>query len=291
MTHLAFATCEAWPDLTPSDRRAAEALQARGVRVTPAIWNDRSVEWGEFDRVIIRSPWDYFRHQADFAAWLDRLDEAEAVVENPTAVLRWNLDKVYLRELERRGVTLVPTHWVDQGATAELGRVLRERRWEHAVVKPTVSAGAANTWVTSPLQAGADQARLAPLLAQSGLMIQRFMPEIRTEGEWSLVFFRKRFSHAVVKRPAVGDFRVQVDHGGTTEPATPSPELLTQARKVLDAVDHDLLYARVDGLDVGGELWLMELEVLEPDLFLGHATGAAERFADAVLAAVRHDSK
>ncbi|MFI5235478.1 MAG: RimK family alpha-L-glutamate ligase [Gemmatimonadales bacterium] len=228
----------------------------------------------------MRSPWDYFDHQDDFRAWFDRLDRAGVLVENRTHVLRWNLDKVYLREL---GVPLAPTHWVERGTAIDLAAILREEGWERAVVKPTISAGAFNTWVTSPAEAAAHQERLGPLLARSGLIVQRFMPEIQAQGEWSLLFFRKRFSHAVVKRPRSGDFRVQVEHGGSAVPMVPTPALLAQAERVIDAVKEPLLYARVDGLDVDGEFRLMELEVLEPDLFLGHSDGAPERFANAVL--------
>ncbi|MGH7592018.1 MAG: ATP-grasp domain-containing protein, partial [Gemmatimonadales bacterium] len=191
------------------------------------------------------------------------------------------LDKSYLRTLD---VPLVPTEWVDRGANVDLGEVIRDRGWSSAVVKPTVSGGATDTWITTPATAAADHARVPPILARCGLMIQRFMPEIRDQGEWSLLFFRGRFSHAIIKRPAGGDFRVQVEYGGSTRSAVPSAPLLTQAQRVVDAVGKELLYARVDGLDVGGQLQLMELEVLEPDLFLQYSDGAAERFADAVLA-------
>lgn len=278
---VAFVTSQALHDLTASDRLAAAALRARGVAVVPAVWTDPSVAWDRFDRVVIRSPWDYYHHRDRFLEWLDRLDAAGATVGNPTATLRWNLDKAYLRELD---VPLVPTEWIGRGASVDLARILRDRRWDRAVVKPTVSGGATDTWIIGAAATAADQARAAAILDRSGLMVQRFLPEIGTAGEWSLLFFRRRFSHAIIKRPMAGDFRVQVEHGGTAAGAVPSTALLAQAQRVVDGVAGDLLYARVDGLEVDGELWLMELEVLEPDLFLGHSEGAPERFADAVLA-------
>ncbi|MGH7533355.1 MAG: ATP-grasp domain-containing protein [Gemmatimonadales bacterium] len=278
---IAFVTSQALHDLTESDRLAAAALRGRGAVVVPAVWTDPSVEWGAFDQVIIRSPWDYYRHRDRFVEWIGALDNAGVTTRNPTAILRWNLDKSYLRELD---VPQVPTEWIERGAAVDLGQVIRDQGWGSAVVKPTVSGGATDTWITTPATAAADHARAAPILARCGLMIQRFMPEIRDQGEWSLLFFRGRFSHATIKRPTKGDFRVQIEHGGSTHPATPTDALLAQAQRVVESVGAELLYARVDGLDVDGQLQLMELEVLEPDLFLQYSDGAADRFAEAVLA-------
>ena len=278
---IAFATSLALEYLTDSDRLAAQALKGLGARVIPAIWTDETVNWKRFDKIVIRSPWDYFEHQDRFRAWFDVLDRAGVPVENPTSILRWNLDKVYLREL---GVPTVPTEWVERGAGVDIAEVMARRGWERAVMKPTISAGAHETWVTTPEEAPARHERLGAILRRCGVMIQRFMPEIATEGEWSFLFFRGEFSHAVVKRPRAGDFRVQVEHGGSADEATPTPELLAQAQRVVSALKSAPLYARVDGLDVNGTFLLMELEALEPDLFLGHSPGAPERFAKAVLA-------
>src|SRR5512142_2424677 len=108
MTRIAFATSRALKDLTPDDRLAADALGRRGITVVPAVWNDPTVDWSSFDRIIIRSPWDYHEHAAEFLAWFSTLDRAGVPVHNPTSVLRWNLDKVYLRWIEERGGSVVP---------------------------------------------------------------------------------------------------------------------------------------------------------------------------------------
>lgn len=278
---IAFVTSQALEYLTDSDRLAAAALRDLGARVLPVIWTDESVRWKSFDKIVIRSPWDYFAHQDRFLRWFDQLDNAGVPVENPIAILRWNLDKIYLRTL---GVPTVSTEWVEPGGTLDLPGVLRRRGWDTAVIKPTISAGGHDTWVVSGETAPALQARMVPVLARCGLMIQPFVEEVRTAGEISFLFFRKAFSHAVIKRPGKGDFRVQPEHGGTAEPLEPSPTLIAQAERVVRAVQGDLLYARVDGVAVNGEFQLMELEALEPDLFLGHSSGAPERFAKAVLA-------
>ncbi|HEU5358038.1 MAG TPA: hypothetical protein VFU45_02870 [Gemmatimonadales bacterium] len=281
MARIAFVTSQALHDLTPSDRLAAAALRARGADVVPAVWTDPTVRWEGFDRVVVRSPWDYFAHQDRFLDWFDTLDCAGVPVENPTSILRWNLDKIYLRELD---IPVVATEWVAQAGTLDLPAILRRRDWRRAVIKPTISAGGHDTWTVDAGNAAAIGERMAPVLGRCGLMIQPFVEQVRTRGEISFLFFRKEFSHAVLKKPKAGEFRVQVEYGGSAEAFTPSPALVTQAERVVRAVKGDLLYARVDGVDVDGEFQLMELEVLEPDLFLGHSPRAPERFAEAVLA-------
>lgn len=284
MTTIAFATSRALKDLNDDDRLAAAALTRRGVKVVPAIWNDPKVDWSSFDRVVVRTPWDYYEHAGDFLAWFATLDRAGVPVDNPTSVLRWNLDKVYLRWIEERGGSVIPTEFVEKGGRVDVAEVLHRRGWTRGVVKPTVSAGGANTWIVSAATAATDAAKIAPLLKQSGLMIQPFLAEIETEGELSMLFYGGRYSHAVRKRPAGGEFRVQVEHGGSVEGANPSPEVVREAQQIVDLRGDELLYARVDGVVVGGEFQLMEFEVLEPQLFFPYHPQAAERFADAVLA-------
>ena len=284
MRRIAFATSAALKDLTDDDRTAVEPLKRRGITVVPAVWNDPAVKWEGFDQVIVRSPWDYHRHGAAFLAWFTHLDRAGVRVQNPTPVLRWNLDKVYLKGIEERGGSIVPTEWIETGGPIDLAAVLRRRGWPRAVVKPTISASAADTWITSVPEAREHEARIVPILQRCGLMVQPFLAEIATEGEISMLFYGGKYSHSVRKRPAAGDFRVQTDHGGTVEPATPSPETLRAAQQIVDLRGDELLYARVDGVVVGDEFLLMEFEVLEPQLFLPYHPQGAERFADAVIA-------
>ncbi len=284
MPRIAFATSLKLKDLTEDDRHAVAPLKKRGVEVVPAVWNDPKVRWDGFDLIVVRSPWDYHLHGEAFREWFTTLDRSGVPVQNPTSVLRWNLDKVYLRWIEERGGSVVPTEWVEKGGRVDLAEVLARRGWKRAVVKPTVSAGAADTWIITPASAAADQAKLVPLLARCGLMIQPFLAEIETEGEISMLFFNGKYSHSVRKRPKSGDFRVQTDYGGTVEPATPSVETLAEAQRIVGLRDETLLYARVDGVVVGDEFQLMEYEILEPQIFLPYHPQGAERFADAVMA-------
>jgi hypothetical protein len=280
MSQIAFVTSSALPDLTDDDRLAVDALADLGLEAVPAIWDEERVDWSRFAAVVVRSPWDYFLRAGEFARWLDRLEALRAPLWNPAPLLRWNMDKRYLRELQRAGVRCVPTHWADHAHAESLGDVLRRHGWARAVVKPIVSGGAHETW-TVDAPAAEHEARFRRLAA-SGAMVQPFVDEIRTEGEWSLLFFAGEYSHAVLKRPAVGDFRVQEAHGGRRVPAEAPPDLVAAAGAVLDRVSGPWLYARVDICRHEGAWSLMELEMLEPSLYLDTDADAAARFARAI---------
>jgi glutathione synthase/RimK-type ligase-like ATP-grasp enzyme len=280
MPTIAFVTARSVPNLTSDDRRVADLLAQQGIRAYAVVWNDPAIEWHMFDCVVVRSCWDYHHQPQAFAAWIAAMEQQGIPVWNQPATLRWNMDKTYLRQLAEQGIAIAPTVWVEHSATIDLAAVLAEQAWTRAVVKPTVSATAFQTWVTSPERAQADTVAARSMLQRSGLMVQQFVREVTTEGEWSLIFFGKQYSHAVLKQPKHGDFRVQADFGGTMAAAQPAPYLIEQAQQIVDTVAEPLLYARVDGVDVGGTWMLMELELIEPFLFLSAAPRAAERFAE-----------
>jgi glutathione synthase/RimK-type ligase-like ATP-grasp enzyme len=286
MRRLVFATNTEWADLTPDDQLGAAALRARGVDVRPGIWDDPSVDWPNCDAVVFRSPWEYHRRIDAFRAWLDRLDQAGVRTINPMPTLRWNLHKFYLRELEEAGVRLIPTAFVECGARASLAALLAERGWREVVVKPAISAGANETWRVAAPVSPEDDARFQRDARCRDTLVQQFATPILTEGEWSLLFFGGRFSHAVVKRPAAGDFRVQWYYGGAFEGVAPGAALIEQAERVLAAAPVEHTYARVDGVVIDGRFALMELELLEPALWLGADPAAPGRFAGAVLASL-----
>jgi glutathione synthase/RimK-type ligase-like ATP-grasp enzyme len=287
---IALVTYADQPAITADDGLLAAALEARGARVLPAVWSDASVDWTSFDAIVVRSCWDYFLRPAEFLGWVDRLETSGARVFNEPRLLRWNAEKTYLRDLEMRGVPVIPTRWVDAGAPASLGDIRRGTGWSELVVKPAISGGAHQTWRASPGDEVSDDARLGAMAANITVMVQPLVDVVAEEGEWSLVFVAGAFSHAVLKRPRSGDFRVQIEHGGTFEAVTPTAHVIEQAEAAVRAAPTSSmppLYARVDGCIVDGELLLMELELLEPALFFGTCEGAADRLADAVLARVR----
>ncbi|MCA1727688.1 MAG: hypothetical protein LC722_08600 [Actinobacteria bacterium] len=271
---------------TPDDALLIEPLSAAGIRVDYRTWDDPSVQWPTYDAVVVRNPWDYFRRIDEFLAWIDARDADGTNLWNPAPVLRWNANKRYLEELRAAGVPVVETEWVAPGTVTSIDEVLSARAWNPSVVKPAVSGGAWRTW-TVALGERPDP-DLRALLASDDVMVQPFLEEVPSDGEWSLIFFDGRFSHGVLKRPAGGDFRVQTKHGGTVEAAEPDDALIASAEAVLAHAPSGLLYARVDGVARGGALLLMELEILEPALFFEQGGPASvERFVDAVRTRLR----
>jgi glutathione synthase/RimK-type ligase-like ATP-grasp enzyme len=284
---VALATCARLPELAADDRLLQEELRRRGVDARPVVWNASEAAWAAFDRVVIRSVWDYHLSLPEFLAWLDLLEAERMQVWNPAALVRANAHKSYLRELEVAGLPVVPTAWIGRGSDVDLGRLLKSRGWTDAVVKPAVSASAFRTWRVSAAEAARSECRgdFRRLLAEGDVLVQRFLPEVQREGEWSFVFFGGEFSHAVLKRPALGDFRVQEELGGSVVAALPAPSAVRDAETFASHVPRPWAYARIDGVVANGKLTLMEIELIEPQLFLSRDPMAAARLAEAVLSA------
>ncbi|HZJ54885.1 MAG TPA: hypothetical protein VFD38_12160 [Myxococcaceae bacterium] len=275
-------TSEAYRELTPDDRSGVPALSGRGIEVVPVVWTE-SLPAG-LDALVLRSTWDYHLRLPDFLRWVEGIEQSGIRLLNPPPAVRWNVDKKYLLEIEARGVTIVPTRHAARGSGVELGALLREAGWSEVVVKPSVSGGAFATWRTTA--SAPDAERFAHQLETMDCLVQPFLPELVSEGEWSLLFFGGRYSHAVLKRPGRGDFRVQEEFGGVFRPAAAPPAIIDAATRALEASRQETLYARVDGVVRGGRLEVMELELVEPTLFLETSPGAAERFADALVVAL-----
>jgi glutathione synthase/RimK-type ligase-like ATP-grasp enzyme len=282
ISKIAFVTYQKAPQLTPDDALAIAPLRELDIDVMPAIWNDPAVNWQQFDAVIVRSCWDYHHQPSQFRQWLDLLKAQQIALWNPAEIIRWNMHKKYLQDLADKGVTIPPTVWIEAESSVDLFSLLKENRFEQAVIKPMISATAHQTYRTSPATARDDQPQLDEILRHTGAMVQKFVDEITTTGEWSLIFLAGKFSHAVLKRPGDGDFRVQADFGGTAHLHTPPTELIKQAEEILRLIEEPLLYARVDGVNSAGRLVLIELELIEPQLFLKMAAAAPQRFAEAI---------
>jgi glutathione synthase/RimK-type ligase-like ATP-grasp enzyme len=239
---------------------------------------------------VIRAAWDYHLDEARYAAWLRRCQTEAVNVWNPPATVLANIDKGYLADFAEAGVAIVPIECVERGRRLSLRTLLETHNWVTAVVKPAVSASAYGTWRTSLETAAADQSRFEAEAAQRSILVQPFADEIVASGEWSIVFFDGEYSHAVLKKPATGDFRVQEELGGYGEPRDPAPAIVEQARRVLSHAIGPLLYARVDGIERDGEFVLMELEINEPFLYIGSSSGAATRFAEAIVRSTVRDT-
>lgn len=283
---IALATHRGLPELAPDDRLLGPALARRGLPSFAAVWDDPSIPWGEVGAVVVRSTWDYHRRTAEFLAWIARVEDLGVTILNPPATLRWNHDKRYLRDLADAGADIVPTAWILPEEPRALGDVLADRGWDRAVVKPAISASAHETFLVDGASLSESESAWSRLLRQGVVLVQPFIEEVANEGEWSLCFFSGAFSHAVCKRPLAGDFRSQAEFGGELRVAEPPSGSVEAARRLLDASQRRWIYARVDGVMVGGRFLLMELELIEPGLFLDLEPEAPGRFAGAIAAEV-----
>lgn len=280
-------TYERFPDLTPSDRLLRDELSRRGAEVEPTVWSDRGIDWGRFDLCVLRSAWDYDLHLPEYLAWVERVG-LETVLLNDPDLIPWNLDKRYLRELAARGVPIVETEFVYGGddEPVELEPIVVRHGWEETVVKPVVGHSARNVASTRAATDPDAQAHLEALARTGGAMVQPLVASVREEGELSFVFADGECTHVVRKTPAAGEFRVQ---GGSRELVVASVSDHEQAAAVLEALDRDLLYARVDMVRApDSRLRLMELEIVDPALYLEGAPHAVSAFAQAILRRAYH---
>ncbi len=283
---LAIATCNAVPAWECDDRPFHADLAERGIEAAQVPWEEAGADWGAFDACLIRTTWNYQEHREDFVAWAERV-AAKTALWNPLPVVRWNTHKSYLRDLDGRGVPVIPTVWLPPGRRADVRAIMSERGWKRGFLKPAVGATARETL---RFEAGdpAAQAHADRMTAREEMQLQPYLSSVETEGELSAIFIDGERTHAVRKIPVAGDYRVQDDFGAKDGPVDLSKEEAALARRVIDAAPPGLLYGRVDFLrDDAGALRVTELELVEPSLFFRHARHAAARLADAILAKFR----
>lgn len=286
---IAIATCKNIPEPDPDEELLVAAL--RGVGLTPSVlpWDDASAPFAEQDLVVIRSTWNYFERVDEFVAWAKGV-AAKTRLLNPPHVIAWNAKKTYLRELEERGVAIVPTVFVTKGERRKVADILRERSWEKIVVKPVVSAGSFRTDRFSASEVDRAQSFLDGLVADRDAMVQAWMPTVDTYGERSLVWIDGEVTHAIRKSPRFA---------GGVESVSPEVPITDEERafamRALAPFASDLLYGRVDMVPDGTSTSersergvqgtpyrIMELELVEPSLFFLQAPRALDRFAAAI---------
>ena len=276
---VVFATYEQKPLITADDQLLADALNARGVEVTPIPWTELDpYAIHDSPPILIRSTWDYHRVPSMFSSWLAALEDSGRRTWNPPAIARANVDKIYLKELESRGIAIPQTRWLDDAGNESIATIMREEQWPRSILKPRIAATAYGTYLIDGATALDDDA-LAPARA-SGALLQEVISEIAERGEVSLVYFAGEFSHAVLKRSKAGDFRVQKDFGGTVTAINPPATLRSFADRVVTMIPADALYARVDVIEAARGPLLMELELIEPELYFLYVPSAADRLAE-----------
>ena len=306
MTSIALATCAVLPDLTSDDRPLLEALRAAGAEASAVVWDDPEVDWAAFDLVLLRSTWDYAQRRDEFLAWLERVSHVSRLA-NPYPVVRWNSDKHYLMALADAGVAVVPTQWLEPERKLT-SHALHTRFPAHGdfVIKPAVSAGSLDTGRYTAIDAYSRglAIRHARRLLDDGrtAMVQRYLKSVDTVGERAHVFLGGEYSHSVLKGAMLDGSDVATE--GLYRPETMSNieateaeiatagdviqaarRLLTDSADGVEVAPEPFLYARVDLVSADDDTpVLMELELVEPSLFMSMAPGSVDRLVQAVLA-------
>ncbi|MGH8129916.1 MAG: ATP-grasp domain-containing protein [Steroidobacteraceae bacterium] len=282
MRRATFLTLSDSSGFVIDDDLALAPLAKRGWEVETLPWNRRETDWKRFDLVVIRSTWDYQHHAEPFLGVLAEIERSGTRLANSSQIVRWNMRKTYLKDLAARGVATVPTLWRDQLGPDELLPLFDEMQSDEAVIKPVMSGNAEGTWRLDRVTAQAMATEIEAYFAQRPLMIQPFERGIVDEGEFSMIYLNGLHSHSILKVPKHGDFRVQEEHGSDIRSVSPEPALRTAGDAAIAAIGHKLLYARADLVRSGDDFLVMELELVEPALYLRMDPGAPDCFADAV---------
>ncbi|WDE12548.1 ATP-grasp domain-containing protein [Thalassomonas haliotis] len=281
MKHCAILTMDSLENFEAYDHLLEQPLKALGWQTHMVSLRDQGVNWDDYQVVIIRTPWDYQDDAPLFLQVLAKIEASKAVLENSLDIVRWNIDKSYLKQLEAKGVSIVPTLWPEAFDYDDVQAAFSHFTCEKIVLKPRISANADNTFLLTREQVEARQVLLAETFASRAFMVQPFMENICSEGEYSCFYFDGQYSHSILKTPKDQDFRVQEEHGGRLTSIDAEEKLLEQATIALKAINELPLYARVDFVRHGQGFALMEAELIEPSLYFNMDNQSAERFAKA----------
>lgn len=275
MKTVALVTYGKQPDLLEGDKLLIEPFKKHGFKPLAVPWDKKGVSWENFDLVILRSAWDYHLRIPEFLNWLEHLESRKVNLWNPVNIIKWNMNKKYLLDLEKVGVPIIPTFILNKETINNAKEIILSKGWKEIVVKPVHG--------TSAYKIVKVKAQELNTLQDNEVIIQPFMKEINSKGELSFIFFNKQYSHAVLKKPKKEEFRSQPEFGGVELEVKPNSQLISQAQQMLDKIRSPLLYARIDCVNVNNQLQLMELELIEPYLFFEKDKKSAEKFVKAAI--------
>ncbi len=262
------------------DELTRRPLEALGWQLFTCDWRAPGVDWDQFDVIVIRSTWDYQADPARFLVTMERIEQSSALLFNSLDTVRWNLRKSYLADLRDHGLPIVPTTWCGAVEKDRVEQLFEEFKTPELVLKPIVGANADHAYRISRPQVSGMLDRLSQAYGESGFLAQPFVSSVVSEGEYSLFYFGLEFSHAILKTPESGDFRVQEEHGGRILPVQPAPSLLETGDQVIRSLPETPLYGRVDLVRMADNRFaVMELELIEPSLYFRMDSRAPGRFA------------
>lgn len=291
MKRCAILSMDSLEDFEAYDHLIEPHLLARGWQTSTVSWRKKNVDWSQYDVVLIRTPWDYQEDAEAFLAVLTEIELSTARLENSFEMVKWNIDKIYLQQLEQQGVPLVPTIWQARLGNntinqAQLDDWFCKTGADQIVLKPRISANSDNTHWLKKKNNNIDFDQLNTAFCDRDFMVQPFVSAVTEEGEYSLFYFNGEYSHAILKTPKEEDFRVQEEHGGRLKLITPEAKLITSAEQCMLGIKqtHEMpLYARLDLIRFNDEFVLMEAEMIEPSLYFNMDPDSAERFAEAFV--------
>jgi glutathione synthase/RimK-type ligase-like ATP-grasp enzyme len=287
MKKIAIVTYESkgsYPDYNAEDENIVlgNILKELGLKYNLEIWSDPKVDWTQFTHILIKSPWDYFDRYPEFLVWCNFIKSLGLMVFNEMDTILWNSDKKYLLDIQEKGYHIVPTFFLEKGHKPDLDSCFLQFDTDHLVIKPTVSGGSKNTLKLEKDKWKTQKTTIDSFLESEDYMVQPFIEEIASVGEYSYLYFNGQFSHAVLKSAKSGDFRVQHYFGGQVQQVNPSSDQLHYLQKIVNEFASETLYARVDGIWIEGVFYLMELELIEPYLFLFTSESAKNNYREAV---------
>ncbi len=260
-----------------------EALEAKGAVVERTNWDNPNYDFSKTDAVVFRTIWDYFERYTEFSNWLSKISIITKVV-NPLPLVRWNIDKHYLKDLSLKGVSVMESVFVDTGNHRLLTTICKEKGWRDIVIKPAISGAAMHTYKIRASQISNNEALFLKLVNERDMLVQEFLPTIMTKGEISLMVFNGNYTHAILKLPKTGEFRVQDDFGGTVHSYTPAKNEISLAENAFAACHPTPAYGRADIVwDKNLNPMISELEIIEPELWVRNHPASAIDFADGIL--------
>lgn len=294
MTRVAVLRCSKLPsfvtwdipnldELFEEDNLLIQGFQGQGIDARPVTWNDPDVDWKQFDLALIRSTWDYLDEREQFLNVLFDLETSGCRLYNPLPAIRWNIDKRYLFDLESWGISVIPTLLAADARPDQLYKLLSGERSQTVILKPTIGLGGSHSQRVPVDKFQETLDWLTTSRSQEKYLVQPYIEDVVTEGEWSFVYFNRQLSLVLLKKPAPGDYRVQGIYGGTIQAARPRDEDLSQADRVMARIPFDVLYARLDFVRVAGKLSVMEVELIEPVFSFHLVPESVPRFVSATL--------
>jgi hypothetical protein len=279
---VALLTMDSLENFYTYDKLLIEPMSKLGWDAEEISWRKENVDWNDYTAVIVRSTWDYQNDFKKFLNVLESINDSSAHLENDLELMKWNMNKNYLFDLETKGVKIVDTIWEKSFNSNNVHHYFSEFNSEEIIIKPNISANADNTFRLSKEKLIENMEKLEQIFSQREFMVQPFMKNIIDEGEYSLFFFNGEFSHCVLKKPKENDFRVQEEHGGKFRIVVRNQQQILIAESIINKLSTIPLYARADLVrNAQNEFVLMELELIEPSLYLNTDIQSPERFARA----------